>query len=247
MILRPVAIAASILVVFFILLFAYTKLFGPISFQVNSVTTTKSTTFDVTGEGKATIKPDTANVSAGVSANGASVKEVQDKINIVINKVSDAVKTQGVDPKDIQTANYNINPTYDFTGGSQKVTGYSASTNITIKVRNIDNTGKVIDAATGAGATNVASLGFDAEDKSEAENEARKKAVEQARKKAEDASKIAGFTLGKVINYSESFGGSPRPIPLGAVDSVSSRAPETQIEPGTNEVIVFVTLSYEIR
>ncbi len=245
--LERIIAVASTLVIFFILLFAYTKIAGPIPFKVDSIATTKSTTFDVTGEGKASIKPDSANVSAGVSESGASVKEVQDKINAVINRVSEAVKAQGVDAKDIQTANYNINPTYDFTGGSQRITGYSASTNLTIKVRNIDNAGKVIDAATTAGATNVANLGFDAEDKSAAENEARKKAVEQARKKAEDASKIAGFSLGRVINYNESFGGSPRPIPLGAVDSSAVRAPETNLEPGTNEITVFVTLSYEIR
>lgn len=241
-----IAVVASTLVIFFVLLFAYTRLLGPIPFRVDSITTTKSTTFDVTGEGRATIKPDSANISVGVSATGSSVKEVQDKVNSIINKVSAAVKDQGVDPKDIQTANYNVNPTYDFTGSSQRITGYSADTNITIKVRNIDNVGKVIDAATTAGATNVASLGFDSSDKTAAENEARKKAVETAKRKAADASKIAGFSLGKVLNYSESFGGSPRPIPLGATDSISSR-PETTIEPGTNEITVFITLSYEIR
>lgn len=245
MTLKQITATASTLVIFFILLFAYTGLLGPIPFRVDSITTTKSTTFDVTGEGRATIKPDSANISVGVSATGSSVKEVQDQVNSIINKVSAAVKEQGVDSRDIQTANYNVNPTYDFTGSSQRITGYSADTNLIIKVRNIDNIGKVIDAATTAGATNVASLGFDSSDKTAAENEARKQAVEAAKKKAENASKIAGFSLGKIINYSESFGGQPIPL-LQRADSVSSR-PETTIEPGTNEITVFVTLSYEIR
>lgn len=245
---KQVFSTASTLIIFFILLFAYTKFVGPIPFQINSTSTTKSTTFDVTGEGKALIKPDFAIVSAGVSANGLTTKEAQDKINQTINKVSEGIKTLGVDPKDIQTANYNINPTYDYQTGSQKITGYSGNTNLTIKVRNIDNVGKIIDSATLNGANNVSNLGFDTADKSVVENEARVKAVAVAKKKAEDASKITGFKLGKIINYSENFGGYPtiRPLMVGAsVDKANS--PETNLEPGSNEVRVNVTLSFEIR
>lgn len=238
---------ASALLIFFILLFGYTKFVGPIPFSVNSVSTTKSTTFDVTGEGKATIKPDSSNVSAGVSATGSTTKEVQDKINQVIGKVSDAIKALGVDSKDIQTSNYNINPTYDYRESTPKITGYSANTNLIIKVRNIDNAGKVIDAATANGATNVSNLGFDTTDTTSAENEARTKAVAAAKKKAEDASKIAGFSLGKIINYSESSGGAPIIRPLGIGGANLAASPQTRLEQGSNEIVIDVILSYEIR
>lgn len=245
--LKQIGSTAVTLVIFFILLFVYTKFVGPIPFSVNSITTTKSTTFDVTGEGKSSIKPDFANISAGVSATGATTKEVQDKINSVISKVSEAVKALGVDSKDIQTANYNVNPTYDYTGGTQKITGYSANTNLTIKVRNIDNAGKVIDAATANGANNVSNLGFDSTDSTAAENDARTKAVAAAKQKAEDAAKIAGFTLGKIVNYSENSGGTPIIRPLGLGGANLTAAPQTKLETGTNEVVIDVTLSYEIR
>lgn len=244
---KQIGSTAATLVIFFILLFTYTKFVGPIPFQINSTFTTKSTTFDVTGEGKATVKPDMANVSAGVSATGNTTKEVQDKVNQIISKVSENVKALGIDAKDIQTSNYNVNPTYDYQSGSQRITGYSANTNLTIKVRNIDNVGKIIDAATTSGATNVSNLGFDISDKTVAENEARTKAVAEAKKKATDAAKITGFSLGKIINYSENFGGSTfiRPMAIGGANLAAS--PETKLEPGSNDVIVDVTLSFEIR
>lgn len=243
---RSVDLVAPIFI-FFMLLFAYTKLAGPIPFSVNSVTTTKSDAFQVTGEGKVTATPDLAVVNAGVTANGVTVKAAQDQLNGNINKVSAAIKALGVDPKDIQTSNYNINPTVDFTG-NQKITGYTANSNLTIKIRNIEKINQVIDAATASGANQVGGVSFEVSDKTKAENEARQKAVADAKKKAENAAKIAGFRLGQLVNYQENFEGQPIPMPLraaqGSADTVS---PPTQVEPGTNEIRVTVTLSYEIR
>lgn len=230
---------------FFILLFSFTKIFGPIPFSVNSVVTSKSTTFDVTGEGKASASPDIALVTVGIQANGSTVKASQDQINSVINKVSDAVKKLRIDSKDIQTTNYNINPTYDFTKG-QKITGYSANTNLQIKVRKIDQANSVIDAATENGANQVGGVNFDISDKSKLENEARAKAVEEAKKKAVDAAKIAGFKLGRIINYSENQGGFPRPISLSASMKAQGGEP-TQIESGSSEITVTVTLGFDIE
>lgn len=244
---KQIGSTAATLIIFFILLFVYTKFVGPIPFQINSTSTTKSTTFDVTGEGKAIVKNDTANVSAGISATGATTKEAQDKINQVISKVSEGIKALGVEANDIKTANYNINPTYDYRDATQKITGYSANTNLTIKVRNIDNVGKIIDAATANGANNVSNLGFDTVDKTSAENEARIKAVAVAKKKAEDASKIVGFSLGKIVNYNEGFNGSSIIRAYGLSGAAQTASPETKLEPGSNEVVVSVTLSYEIR
>ncbi len=236
------------LVTFFVLLFAYTRFIGPIPFSVSSVITNKTDVFAVSGEGKVTVTPDIALISAGVQAQGATVKAVQNDLNTKINAVADAVKKLGVEKGDIQTTNYSIFPTYAYTGRVQRITGYSASANLSIKVRNIDAVNSVLDAVTEAGANTVGGVSFDALDPTKAENEARQKAVSEAKKKAADAAHIAGFTLGKIINYSEGFGGG-RPIPMLAktAEDISAPGVPTQVEPGTTEVTVTVTLSYEIR
>lgn len=231
---------------FFIVLFIYIKLAGPIPFSVNSVTTQKSTTFDVTGEGKATIKPDIASITAGIQVQSSSVKGAQDQINSVINKVSEAIKQAGVDAKDIQTSGYNIYPSYDYTSGTQRVTGYNANTNLLVKIRNLDNVNEVIDAATASGANQVSGLSFSVDDKTKVEAQARQKAVEEAKKKAEGAAKIAGFKLGRIINYSENFQGGIRPVPIMMETTKAVGAPATQVEPGSSEIKISVTLSYEI-
>ena len=66
--------------------------------------------------------------------------------------------------------------------------------------------------------------------------------------KAESAARIAGFRLGRLVNYSEGFNGGPRPLPVGlnAVES-AAKVSDTSIQPGSSEIKVTVTLSYEIR
>ncbi len=239
---------AGAVIVFFLALFAYIKLAGPIPFTVTSVSTTKTDTFSVTGEGKISVPPDIAIVSAGVQAQGPTTKIVQDQLNKNINAVSSAVKSAGVDVKDIQTAGYTINPMYDYNSSTPRITGYQASTNLTIKVRAIDNANAVIDAATAAGANQIGGITFDVDDKTKAQDEARTLAVADAKTKAQNAAKIAGFTLGKIINYSEDFGSPPQPMPmLAKADIAGPAGVPTQIETGTNDITVTVTLSYQIQ
>jgi len=237
------------IVLFFILLFAYTKIAGPIPFSINSVTTTKTDTFSVSGEGKITMVPDIAVVSVGVTAQGSTVSRVQTELNTKINAMSEAIKDLGVDGKDIKTSYYNISPTYDYSSSTQRITGYEAHSNLTIKVRKIDNANAVIDAATAQGANQVGGVSFDVDDKTKAENQAREAAVADAKSKAEAAAKAAGFKLGRVINYSEGGGASPRPMMYDAAKElpVAGGGEPTRVEPGSSEVMVTVNLSYEIQ
>ena len=234
---------AGAIIIFFIALFVYTKLVGPIPFSVTSVTTNKTDTFSVTGEGKVSVPPDIAIVSVGVQAQGATVKIAQDQLNTKMNAVTAAVKKVGIADKDIQTSNYSLYPVYD-----TRLTGYQASSNLIIKVRAIDSANTVIDSATAASANQVGGITFDVDDKTKAENAARLLAVADAKTKAQNAAKIAGFSLGKIINYSEDFGNSPRPIPMLAKTNIAdSNSAPTQVNPGTNEITVTVQLSYQIQ
>ena len=159
---------AAIITLFFFLLFAYTKLAGPLPFSVTGTTTTKSDTFNVTGVGKIVAIPDIASVTVGVQAQGATVKAVQENINRSINNVSDALKKLGIDEKDIRTTNYTIYPDYDYSTARQRIRGYTANTTVSVKVRDIDKTNDVIDTATQEGANEVGGVTFDVDDKTKA-------------------------------------------------------------------------------
>jgi uncharacterized protein len=242
---------------FFVLLFVYTKLAGPIPFDISSVTTSKSDAFSVTGEGRVEAKPDSATVRLGVVARANTQEEAKSLLNTNINKVIASVKAMGVSEDKIKTENFNIYPEYSndvkpLTPGSvssdqNRISGYNANTNISVTVDNADLANKIVDAGVAVGANQVGGVDFQVKDKNASLNKARELAVADAKKKAEDAARIAGFKLGKVINYSEGGGGGyPVPMMAKAEDARGNSAP-TQIQPGTNEIIVTVTLSYEIR
>ncbi|RJP47497.1 MAG: DUF541 domain-containing protein [Armatimonadetes bacterium] len=232
---------------FFLLLFAYTKLAGSLPLSVNSITTTKSDTFSVTGQGIVTVKPDIAKISIGVEANGVTAKAAQEESNSKINAVIAAIKNLGIEEKDIKTSSYNIHPQYDYVSGRSRISGYNANTNLSIKVRVIDKANEIIDAATTAGSNQIGNLVFDVDDRTAAEDEARKEAVSQAKSKAQQAAAAAGFSLGKIINYSESFNDTS-PMPLRAVSlEKAENDSTTSLEPGSSEIKVTVTLHYEIR
>lgn len=237
----------SLIAFAFVLLFLFLKITGPLPFSVNSVSTQKTDTFNVTGEGKVSIKPDVATVTVGISVSAPTVKEAQDQINANINKVSQGIKSLGISDKDIQTTNYNINPNYDYKTSIQQITGYSANTNLLIKVRNLDNVNSVLDTATKMGANQVGGVNFDVDDKTKAENEARAKAVANAKTKAIDAAKIAGFRLGKIVNYQENSNDFPRPVSMLFSAMEAKTTAPTQVEPGSTDITITVTLSYEIN
>lgn len=236
------------ILVFFLSLFAYTKLASPLELSINSITTNKTDNFTVTGTGKVDAKPDQAVISVGLMKEGPTVKATKDLLDTANNAIIAAVKKLGIDAKDIQTSGYNINPLYDYREGKPNLRVYQGSANLTIKIRDLEKVGDLTEAATNAGATQVGGLSFEIADKTKLENEAREKAVAQAKQTAENAARIAGFKLGRVVNYNEDFGGMPIPIYARTLEAkAADQAPAPQIEPGTNEITVTVSLSYEIR
>lgn len=237
-------------VIFFLALFLYTKLAGPIPFSVQQTTINKTDLFTVSGTGKASVTPDIAKITVGVRANGQTVKQVQNDMNTAINKVSEAIKKLGVDSKDIKTTNYTVNPTYDYTSSRQQITGYTASTNLEIALKELEKANTVLDTAAANGANIIGNVTFDVADKTKAENEAREQAIAEAKTKAKLASQAGGFSLGRIMNYQENMGnGTPRPMYAAAekMDSAIGGGVPTQIETGSQEITMTVTLSYEIK
>src|ERR1035437_2153153 len=100
------------IIVFFVALFVYTKLAGPIPFFINSVNTTKTDLFSSSGEGQVTAVPDQATIDVGITVQAATVADAQNKVNKTSDKIIQDVKKLGLSDKDIKTNNYSVNPNY---------------------------------------------------------------------------------------------------------------------------------------
>ena len=236
------------IVVFFVLLFVYTKFIGPIPFSVNNVNTDNATPFEATGTGKAAGAPDRALISVGITESATSVTEAQNKANQKSEAIISSLKKLGISEKDIKTTNYSLNPNYDYSGSSQRITGYSVNQNFEVKTP-IEKANNAVDATTQAGANLIGNISFMLNDnkKQELENEARKEAVEMAKKSAEGLAKASGIKLGKIINIRESFGGEIiRPMMIDAKEAQGGTIIDpTNITPGESNIEVSVTLTYQ--
>lgn len=227
------------IVILLIGLFVYGKFVGPVNISVGQ---NPNRTFDVTGTGKSIVVPNSFTTTFTVGETGTTQKDAQDKGNVKQNQTLEILKNLGFDKKDIQTANYSINPTYDYANGQNKATGYSIDISTTVKSKDKTKIENAIDQIASLG-VNVQGVNLDTTDDSSAKDEARTRAVEDAKAKAESLAKAAGFRLGKIASIRE---GDVMPGPIRMLDSAGSVSNKTTIEPGLNEVVATVVVTYYI-
>lgn len=250
-----------VILVFFLGLFLYTKLAGPIPFYVNSVNTTKAGTFDVDGTGTATAIPDTGVVNLGVTQTATTVVDAQNKTNTIANKLIADIKKLGVADNDIKTTNYSVNPNYgnNESGAiveplppqnNRQIVSYTVTQNLEIDVQKTDKINTVIDTATSDGANLVGQVSFSFSDsmKTQLENQARAEAIKNAKTKAQDLANLSGIHLGQLVNVVESNDIRPWPVAYmgaGKLSTDSTQTPPTTVTPGESTVSITITLSYE--
>jgi uncharacterized protein len=236
-------------IIFFALLFVFAKWGPAIPFSVSSQS--RGEPMVVSGEGKAFATPDIAKINAGVQLSGENLKQVQDKVNQKSQMLLNSLKNLGVEEKDIRTTSYNVYPTQDYTSIPPKITGYQVSTNYEITIRNLDKVNDTIATLTQNGANMVGGITFDLSDdvKKKTLDTARADAVSKAKETAESLSKASGISLGKIINITETNSAAPRPFYALEAKTADGAGQSSQpsIEPGTSQIDLTVSISYEIR
>jgi uncharacterized protein YggE len=195
------------------------------------------------GEGSVSLTPSYAQIRTGVTTRSKTVKEGVNANSKLMGDVMSALKASGITEKDIQTTHFSIQPVY----ASQeprtepKLSGYSISNQVTVRVREIDKVGDVLDGVVAAGATDAGNVSFLVADESKALDEAREIAIADARRKAEIYAKASGLPLGRVVSIAEDTG-STSPNPMMARANPGT----VPIATGENTLRVRVTVGFEI-
>ena len=212
---RPLWILATtsvaVLVLAGMLVLAWTG-FAPPAAQAQTAAETTSTlprTITVVGEGKVSIKPDIAQATIGVEVMKPTVKEASSGARDVMQAVLQVLKEQGVAEKDIQTSGFSVwaERPYGPEGPSGDELLYRVSNQVAVTIRDLDTVETVLGATMEAGANNIYGVTFSLADPSQAESEARKKAVDNALAKAQELATLNGVELGDVVSVSEVIGG----------------------------------------
>ncbi|MFA6254500.1 MAG: SIMPL domain-containing protein [Patescibacteria group bacterium] len=207
-------------------------------------------TIAIDGEGKITAIPDIAEISLGIQTDKVTVATAQKENTDKMNKIIAELKGMGIEAKDIQTTNYSIYPRYDWNNGKQTLLGYTVSQSVTVKIRNLDKIGDIVDKAGSLGANQVSSLSFTIDEPEVIKQQAREKALLNAKEKAEALAKVAGVKLGKLVSFTESS--NPvypvyRDYAMKSLDAgIEESAPAPTVEPGSQDVIINVMVTYEV-
>ena len=205
-------------------------------------------TLTMNGVGSAQIAPDMAEITLGVITEAKDAAKAHSDNAAQAARVQAAIKALGVAERDIQTTRYDFSPIYDVKDNGRSVTtGYTVTNAVVVKVRNLANVGKVIDAALANGANRVDSLEFSASDPSAAKDAALADAARDARSKADAVARALGVRIVRILNvYADAQSPAPRNfMPMMMAKEAYDAA--TPISAGELSFEASVNISYVIE
>ena len=225
---------------------------------------------NVLGIGKASAPPDIARTNIGVEVRAADVQQATTDATTRMNAVIQAIKQLGIADKDLRTHNFSIGfepeqtpPPTPLPATTSRAAGAGAATTaapteqpstprgyyrvsnmLEVTIRDLNAVGRVLQAATSAGANNVWGIEFAIENTDALKVQARAQAVARAQQAAGELAALAGVKLGKVMSVSESEGDGREGGP--SLMSLRMANADVPVERGEISVSYAVRVSYDV-
>ena len=206
------------------------------------------TRLDISATGTVSRVPDLAIISAGVVTKSTTATgAIADNAARMV-RVRAALMRAGIADKDIQTSSINLNPDYRYENNQAPVlTGYQASNNVSVKFRDIRNSGKILDALVAEGANQINGPTLTIDKSETAYDEARVKAIAAGRARAELYARSLGMRVVKLVSVSEGGGNYPRPPMPMVMLAKAERSADTSIDPGSQDLEVTLSMSFDLQ
>jgi len=189
-----------------------------------------------------TVTREAETARAALDANSSAMKEVLA-----------AMKAEGIEARDLQTSGFSIQPRYIYPSPKSgqreppQIVGYTVRNSLTVRVRNIDDVGAILDKSVTLGVNEGGNITFTNADPSAAITQARTRAVKDAIAKANTLAEAAGVETGNLLEISEqSF--NPRPVQMARMEMArGASADAVPVATGENTYKVTVNVSFAIE
>jgi uncharacterized protein YggE len=216
---------------------------------VTAVPVLTGTRLDVSATGAVTRVPDLAIISAGVQTLQPTATAAIEENAAKMDRVRAALRRAGIEDKDIQTSSISLNPEYQYDQNRPpRLTGYRASNTVNVKFRDLKRTGAILDALVAEGANTISGPNLTIDKPESALDEARAKAIANGRARAALYARALGMQVVRLLSVSESGGYAvPPPMPMVMMAQERGAAADTKIDPGTQQLQVSVSMSFELR
>lgn len=196
-------------------------------------------TIQTVGNATVSVQPDQAQLTVSVSTDAATAQQAAQQnatqTNQVLNAVKQVLGTSGT----VQTIGYAINPRYS-SGTNPNVVGYTAVNTIQITTYDLTLPGPLIDASSGAGATNIGGLTFGLQNPDPTKQQALTAASKQALAHASAIAAGLGAKAGPAVSAEEAA--TATPIVLAAAPTSA-----TPVQTGYVTVSASVTVTVQLQ
>jgi uncharacterized protein len=204
-------------------------------------------TLSLSATGTVKAPPDEVDISTGVTSDAPTPREALDKNNDAMARVVAALKDDGIEPKDIQTTDFSVQPLYEERKEgqtTQRIIGYRVNNAVRVSVHDIGKLGQVLDKVVKLGANEIGAIEFSLSEPEALKDEARKLAMANAIANAKLYAEAAGVELGPVLTISEEEGSYQARYAVPAARQMSKAVP---IEAGTTSVEIRLHVSWELK
>lgn len=199
----------------------------------------------VSGSGSISVKPDMVSMKFIVRNTGWNCPQVAERNAINTTNTINAIKEAGIPESDISTFDYSISQDNSHSYAGE----YTVRNTIAVIIRNIELTGKVIDAAVknNTGANGITSFEYLVSDKATALREARTLAIKNAQDAASLLAGASGCKVNGVLEIREDYTSASRSndMMFKAVSMEAGSTP-TPIVEGNVTITSNVTVKYEL-
>ena len=208
----------------------------------------QGTRLDITATGEVTRVPDVAIITAGVVTRQPTASAALQENSTRMDRVLAALKRAGVTDRDVQTSSINLNPEYRYAENQPpQLVGYTASNQVSIRFRDIRNSGRILDALVAEGANQINGPSLTIDKPEAALDEARVQAIANGRARAELYARAIGKRVARIVSVSEGGGSYPVPPPVPMMMEARAQAADTKIVAGEQKLQVSVSMVFDLQ
>lgn len=209
----------------------------------------QGTRLDIVATGDVDAVPDLATIGAGVVTQAPTAAVAMSENARRSAATVAAIRKAGVADRDIQTTSVSLSPQYRYAENKPPViTGYQASSRVSVRFRDIRAAGPILDSLIAAGANQIDGPSLSIDKPEPLLDQAREKAIATARARAELYARASGLKVKRIVSISEggyAMPAPPMPVMMMARKEVANA--DTSIEAGEQRLSISVSVTFELN
>lgn len=201
----------------------------------------------VIGSAEVKVVPDKAVIEVGVEKQNASATTAKQSADTTSRHIIGALRANGVDARDIQTAYLSLQP-QSYTRKGVRISYFVAAQTLAVTVRDLAKLDSLLESLVRAGGNRIDSISYETTNLRKYRDQARDLAVKAAREKADALAGALGQQIGKaemideVPEYSDVIRGGL----FGNAFASKVRTREEATSPGEQTISASVVVSFQL-